>query len=139
MYTAENYLWGLVAYYLGAVLVLFCCWYFRRWIGWRPVRHLLLVLISVVLLLPFNAYPDMDYLAPAWFISLFEGITKSTDEGYLRAGVPLIVACLVGIICYATGSTIWFFQNRKKGSEKRMSTDPLEENESREENSGNAP
>ena len=117
MYTAENYVWGLVAYYLGAVLVL----------------------ISVVLLLPFNAYPDMDYLAPAWFISLFEGITKSTDEGYLRAGVPLIVACLVGIICYATGSTIWFFRSGKKGSEKRMSTDPLEENESREENSGNAP
>ena len=114
MYTDENYLWGLVTYYLGVGLVLACCWHYRRWIPWLHLRNLILALIAVVLLLPFTAYPEMDYLAPAWFIAAFEGLTDATEQGYLRAGVPLIVGCFGAVIAYVVAVVSRFFWRRKK-------------------------
>lgn len=116
MYSAENYLWGMVAYYFGAALVLFCCWRFTRWIGWQWLRFGLLVLMAVLLLMPFTAYPDMDFFAPAWFVSLFEGLTKATEQGALRAGVPLLVAEIVALVVYITVATVLIIRKRKAGT-----------------------
>lgn len=110
MYTPENYLWGLVAYYLGAGVVIFCCWRFSSWIRWRHLRNLILLLIGVLLLFPFSAYPEMDYLAPAWVVSIFEGLTESTQNGFLRAGIPLLVACIAALILYIGVSIGLYFR-----------------------------
>jgi len=124
MYTDANYLWGLVSYYLGAGLVLLFCWHFRQWIGWRYFRNLILVLLSVVLLMPFSAYPDMNYLAPAWFVSIFEGLTEATEAGYLRAGVPLIVATLVAVVVYIMVEIGLLYRRRKSAGEPSGSKSP---------------
>ena len=99
MYTDENHLWGLVAYYLAAGVLLSCCWHFRRIIPWRYPRHLLLLWAGVFLLLPMREVPELPFLAPAWFISLFEGLSGAPG-GYARAGVPLLAGYLVAVVLY---------------------------------------
>lgn len=124
MYSAENYLWGMVAYYLGAALVLLCCWRFARWIAWQWLRYGLLVLMAVLLLMPFTAYPDMDFFAPAWFVSLFEGLTKATEQGALRAGVPLLVAEIVALVVYIIVATVLIIRKRKAGTASKQASPP---------------
>lgn len=113
MYTDENYLWGLVSYYLAASVLLFCCWHFRKIIAWRYLRHLLLLLVAIFLLLPIKVTPELHYLAPAWFVSVFDGLT-SAPEGFSRAGVPLLITYLVAAVLYIP--VIAYF--RKRSSKK---------------------
>ena len=48
MYSAENYLWGWVAYSTGALCLLFCLWLLVRKIGIAAIRHSILLLALVV-------------------------------------------------------------------------------------------
>lgn len=100
MYSDENYLWGIVGYYLGCLLVLLFLWRFRELLPGRHFRNHLLILIAAVILVPIRAYPDMDYVAPAWFVSLFEGLTGNSETGYLRGAQPIIVSYLVAVVIY---------------------------------------
>ena len=115
MYSAENYHWGLVGYYLGCLLlILFVCRYRTLLpaggIG-RHIRNLLVLLIAVVILVPVKAYLDSDFLAPAWFVSLFEWITEPDKPDYLRGLQPIVVCYLASVVVYI----IWaIFGGRKK-------------------------
>ncbi len=46
MYSAENYLWGWVAYSTGALCLLFCLWLLVRKIGIAAIRHSILLLVT---------------------------------------------------------------------------------------------
>jgi hypothetical protein len=129
MYSAENYLWGMVAYYLGAALLMLCCWRFTRWIGWQWLRYGLLLLMAVLLLMPFTAYPDMDFFAPAWFVSLFEGLTKATEQGALRAGVPLLIGCIVAVALYfmVISGKLIYLRNSSRGKLDKPDTAEINE------------
>jgi len=100
MYTPENYLWGMVGYYVGCLLVLLYLWRFRKLIPGRYFRDLFLLLVATILLVPITAYPDGYYFAPAWFVSLFEGFTEATEQGYLRGAQPIAMIYLVSVILY---------------------------------------
>lgn len=100
MYTMENYYWGLVGYYLGALLlILFVC-HFRKIVPGRHFRNLLVLLIAAILLVPMSAYLDSSFFAPAWFVSIFEGITEEAEQAYLRGLQPIIVCYLVAVVLY---------------------------------------
>ncbi len=100
MYSAENYHWGLVGYYLGSVLLIMYAYRFRKIVPGRHFRNLLVLLIAVVILVPIKAYMDSDFLAPAWFVSIFEGLTEETEQAYLRGLQPIIVCYLVSVVLY---------------------------------------
>jgi len=100
MYSAENYHWGLVGYYLGSALLIMYAYRFRKIVPGRHFRNLLVLLIAVFILVPIKAYMDSDFLAPAWFVSIFEGLTEETEQAYLR-GLQLIIVCyLVSVVLY---------------------------------------
>ena len=80
--------------------------------------------MAVLLLMPFTAYPDMDFFAPAWFVSLFEGLTKATEQGALRAGVPLLVAEIVALVVYITVATVLIIRKRKAGTASKQASPP---------------
>lgn len=101
MYSAENYFWGMVGYYFGVLLLLAGAWRFSRLIPWKHPRQLLLLLVAVVFLVPIRAYPDMHFLAPAFFVALFEGVTSTEPGGYLRGFIPLLVSFLFALLLYA--------------------------------------
>ena len=77
MYSTENYLWGWVAYSTGALCLLFCLWLLVRKIGIAAIRHSILLLALVALFTPVTAYRDDPHLAPAFFVSLYEGLLAS--------------------------------------------------------------
>ena len=106
MYSDENYLWGLVAYYVGSALVLLFLWRFRDLLPGRHFRNVLLLLIAATLLVPIKAYPDLNYLAPAWFVSLYEGLTRVSEQGYLRGALPIFVCFFAALLVYTGGQLI---------------------------------
>lgn len=114
LYTAENYHWGLVGYYLGSVLLIMFTYRFRTILPGRHFRNLVALFITVVILVPIRAYSDSDFLAPAWFVSIFEGLTVETEQAYLRGLRPIL-------ICYAVASTLYLFWAIWSGVKHRAS------------------
>lgn len=96
MYSAENYLWGWVAYSAGALCLLFCLWLLVRKIGIAAIRHIILLLATVALFTPVTAYRDDPHLAPAFFVSLYEGLLASGDDMAFQRGLAPIMA--IGVI-----------------------------------------
>ena len=101
MYGAENYMWGWVAYSTGGICLLFCLWLLVRKVGVKVIRHIILLLAAVVLFTPVTAYRDDPHLAPAFFVSLYEGLLASGDDlGFQRGLAPILAISFVAIIFY---------------------------------------
>ncbi len=113
MYTPENYFWGMVVYYVAAFLLLLSCWHLTKFITWRHFRNLLLLFIATLLLVPATVAPDVAYLAPAWFVSLFDGVSGET-YGFARAGRPLLFIYLIAVVCYSLAALYCRKRCRKK-------------------------
>ncbi|MEH6542828.1 MAG: hypothetical protein V7721_02705 [Porticoccaceae bacterium] len=111
MYTLENYQWGLVAYYIGALLIMVPVWRVTRVLPWFPVRWFFRVVFVAALLTPMIVYRDMDFLAPAWGVAVFEMIYPQTGEGWQRGVWPMVV---VGCVLYALVLAIWLLIRRRR-------------------------
>jgi hypothetical protein len=101
MYTQEEYLYGWLAYLLGAAVLIVCGWMITAKISWSGLRGLIRLLAVVALLVPWYADAGMTYLAPAWIIAAFEGIFEGN---FWRAGGPLLSALAVA---FAMGVVVW--------------------------------
>lgn len=117
MYSHENYLWGLVAYGLGFLLLLPLMLRFTRFvIPWKSLRTVVLLLFLAVLLTPVKAYNDMYFLAPAWMVALFEFVRPSSVEGSARAVTPIVVV-FAGLLLAALAWVLlrrYVFHGQKK-------------------------
>jgi hypothetical protein len=90
VYSQENYFWGLVAYYLGVLLVLAPLWRITRPLPGFPLRACARVAVITLLATPMFPYPDMPYLAPAWGVMLFDAISPDRGDALLRGVLPLL-------------------------------------------------
>ena len=116
MYSAENYLWGWVAYGVGVACLLFVLWFWMRKLRFTSIRHLFLLLATVFLLTPVIAYRDDPHLAPAFFVSLYEGLLASGDNvGFQRGLAPILALCFFAVIFYGLIRLIVsrFYKNKK--------------------------
>lgn len=111
MYTDENYLWGLVAYYLGVCLLLIPTWRLTRPLPGFPLRALVRCAAVALLATPMFAYPDMRYLAPAWGVMLFDAISPTQGDGLLRGALPLLA--VFGLL-YAGSLLLWLLPQRAR-------------------------
>ena len=101
MYSAENYLWGWLAYGAGVACLLFVLWFWMRKTRFKAMRHLILLVATVCLLTPVTAYRDDPHLAPAFFVSLYEGVLSSGDNvGFQRGLAPILAISFFAIIFY---------------------------------------
>lgn len=100
MYTDENYLWGLVGYYLGVLLLLVPTWRLTRGLPGFPLRALARCAAVALLATPMLAYPELKYLAPAWGVMLFDAIGPAHSDGLLRGVLPLLT--VFGLLYVAT-------------------------------------
>ena len=116
MYTDENYLWGWVAYVVGVLCVLVVMWLFCRTWRFGAIRHLWLIVASVVLLTPVTAYRDDPHLAPAFFVSLYEGfIATDSNVSFQRGLAPLLAVGFFTIALYGLAKyLIGKLKDRKK-------------------------
>jgi hypothetical protein len=95
MYSIENYIWGLVAYLLGFLMMLPLGWKLTGFIPWSWPRRVLRTFLFALFLTPVKAYPDVGFLAPAWVVAAFELFQPSSELGALRALVPILVVFVV--------------------------------------------
>ena len=108
MYTAENYLHGWIAYSIGGLFLLICLWYLLRNITYAAVRHISILTSAVFLFTPVTAYRDDAHLAPAFFVSLYEGVLLSgASDGFQRGLAPIIAVLVFALLIYGVGRLLW--------------------------------
>ena len=124
MYDTHDYLWGLWTYALGGVLVMMFLYLYCRKIPWKHLRNLILLFATVFIFTPVASYPDNSFLAPAWFVALFEGFTIDEPNSYLRGLTPLIITLFFGLLLYAA-YCVFLWQRHKKqlNNERDSATD----------------
>jgi hypothetical protein len=119
MFSAEDYLQGWIVYSVGASCLLLFLWLILRKSRWVTIRHLLLLLAATVLLTPVTAYRDDSHLAPAFFVSLYEGVMVSgADAGFQRGLAPIIAVAVFAIIFYLLIRGVWGIIARRSASKK---------------------
>ena len=108
MYTAEDYLQGWIAYSIGGLLLLAFVWYLLRNIRYAAVRHISMLTSAAFLFTPVTAYRDDAHLAPAFFVSLYEGVLLSgANDGFQRGLAPIIAVLIFALLIYAVGRLLW--------------------------------
>ena len=108
MYTAEDYLQGWIAYSIGGLFLLSFLWYLLRNLRFAVVRHVLILTAAAFLFTPVTAYRDDAHLAPAFFVSLYEGVLLSgANEGFQRGLAPIIAVLVFALLIYAVGRLLW--------------------------------
>ncbi|EUC69461.1 hypothetical protein Y017_13630 [Alcanivorax sp. 97CO-5] len=97
--TTQAYLWGWFAYLLGSIGVLFVWWWLTRPLSrWAKVP--LRTLLTALLLTPWSVSARHDEWAPAWVVSLFDGLAQD-NVSLWRAGGPLVAMLLVALVVAA--------------------------------------
>ena len=115
MYNTENYLWGWIAYASGVMCLLSVGWYLLRNIRFTTLRQILLMVVAIFFLTPVTAYTDNAYLAPAFFVSLYEGLISNGDSGFQRGAAPILAFTVFGLIGYGLIRLIlWRFKKPGK-------------------------
>ena len=67
-------------------------WLLIRKIASHWVKHVLVIVFLAVFFTPVTAYPDNPYLAPAFFVSLYEGVMLGGKEAGFQRGLAPILA-----------------------------------------------
>lgn len=108
MYTADDYLQGWIAYSIGGLFLLSFVWYLLRNIRYAAVRHISILTSAVFLFTPVNAYRDDAHLAPAFFVSLYEGLLLSgATDGFQRGLAPIIAVLIFALLIYGVVRLLW--------------------------------
>jgi hypothetical protein len=109
----SEYVITWAAYYAGALGVLLVWWRMTRPIPWRPLRQLLRVVLAGLLLVPAPVAPDMQELAPAILVLLFD-ITLLKEGDTLRALVYLVYGLLLGLLALVADGLVQYLLARRR-------------------------
>lgn len=113
MYSAESYFWGWMAYSFGVLCLFAVYWLLVRKIAQKWLKHIVIICFLVLFFTPVTAYPDNPYLAPAFFVSLYEGVMlKHQGMGFQRGLAPILAIGSISIVLYGLLSP--FLARRKK-------------------------
>ncbi|MDX1804937.1 MAG: hypothetical protein R3292_12720 [Alcanivorax sp.] len=97
--TTNAYMWGWFAYLLGTVGVLYVWWWLTRPLA-RWVKVPLRTVLTAMLLTPWSVSPQHSEWAPAWVVTLFDGLAQESVSLW-RAGGPLLAMLVVALIVAA--------------------------------------
>lgn len=107
MYTAENYMWGWIVYSTGVLCFLSVFWMLIRKISISWIKHVLVLLYLVFFFTPVTSYPDNPHLAPAFFVSLYEGLIARGDNlGFQRGLAPILAIAFFTLLIYLLGRVV---------------------------------
>lgn len=131
MYSEENYIWGLVAYGLGVVLVLPAMLKVTAlvmpWKFLSPLKLVVRAFFVVLLVTPVYAYKETTFFAPAWMVAAFETISPSTPEGPALAYATL-TSVFISVFLLIIGFYIArFYWNKHQTSRHQaaLQTEPM--------------
>ena len=105
VYSTENYFWGWIAYSFGALCLLFCIWCIISGFKSSALRQSIVLIGIVFFMTPVTAYYDDLHLAPAFFVSLYEGLLL--DSGFQRGLAPILAMIIVTLTLYGLARFLW--------------------------------
>ncbi|MAH73965.1 MAG: hypothetical protein CBC09_07655 [Cellvibrionales bacterium TMED49] len=105
MYSTENYFWGWIAYSFGVFSLLLCFWYMVRGLKSSALRQGMVLVAIVFFMTPVTAYYDDFHLAPAFFVSLYEGLLL--DSGFQRGLAPILAMIIITLTLYGSSKFLW--------------------------------
>lgn len=96
-------------WYLGATLVLAAVWW--RWTRKLPPlwRNLARALPMAWALMPLSVTLGHERLAPAWLVTVFEGVLREEGD-VVRGSVALLIATLLAVLAVAG---TWWLERRR--------------------------
>mgnify|MGYP006001429767 CR=1 FL=1 len=62
--------------------------------------YLVIILTAIFLLTPVAAYTDDPRLAPAFFVSFYEGFVSNPDTGFQRGAAPIVALMVFSLVGY---------------------------------------
>jgi len=93
--SAESYLLGWLVYLGALVCFLGCAWYLSR--SWpKALRGPLRAGWAALLLLPWTVSAGSEHWAPAWLVTLLDGLIQ-VDTDAARAGWPLLTVVVLAV------------------------------------------
>lgn len=108
----ESYLLGWLVYLAALTGFLALGWYTsRRWPYW--LRYPARALVAALLLLPWTVTPESQQWAPAWIVTLFDGLIQP-DARAGRAGWPLLG--VVFAVTLAAGLEQWYRRRKSRSA-----------------------
>lgn len=110
--TTSSYLLGWSAYLAGCAAVLFVWWWLTRPLA-RWAKLPLRAALTALLLTPWSVSPEHGEWAPAWVVSLFDGLAQD-DVSLWRAGGPLLGMLIVALL--AAGVELWRQRRKQQGA-----------------------
>ena len=94
--TAEAYMWGWIAYFLGGFGVLAAwCWLTR--IVPLSARLPLRAALAALLFTPWPVSTEHSEWAPAWVVAIFDGFAQDGVSVW-RVGAPLVAVLVVALV-----------------------------------------
>lgn len=128
MFTAEEYLTGWLIYLMGAVCALVVWWFMTKKIPYKTPRNILRLCIAVILIMPYPVAYQNAHLAPAFFSSMLEGLFIK-DQGFARAGVPILLSMSIAVALYLFIDFAWQLFWQKRQFDKKREQSHLEEHD----------
>lgn len=111
--SAQSYLLAWLVYLAALTGFLVLGWYLsRRWPIW--LRHPARALVAALLLLPWSVSRGADQWAPAWIVTIFDGLMQP-EVPVARAGLPLLLA-LAAAVAVAIVEQCWRQRQRRSVS-----------------------
>lgn len=119
MFSPEEYLNAWLIYLGGVVLMMACWWYLTHFLRWREFRQLSRIVVGTILLVPWYTDATGHYLAPAVIVAVVDALTLGV-EAFWRAGTPLLIALIIGVVLSLAWS-IWCWRQADKSGEFPLS------------------
>ena len=103
-----DYIFAYLVYFFGASAVIFGFWMMFSGSKAKYLRDISIIFIAVLILTPIDAYIGEEYLAPAFFVSIYEGIILKGNYGFQRGAAPIFALLAVVLLLYHIGRLMYF-------------------------------
>ncbi|MGB0360606.1 MAG: hypothetical protein ACPGEF_04255 [Endozoicomonas sp.] len=95
--TEAQYIWGWISYLAGATGCLISLWFIVR--TWYPrLRRTIMFVAMALVYTPWYVNPEEGFLAPAFVISLYDGLSLGVPAMWRSGQVAVIAVIIMAVI-----------------------------------------
>lgn len=121
----QDYMYAWLVYLGGSLVILVGWWQFTQVFRFFPIRHLLRIVGTVLLLTPHSVEEGTVQMAPALFVAALDPLLLENGDWY-RAGQSLMVVLAAVLVVYIVIGLWWRTRRHRKQELKALEKDRKE-------------